>query len=224
MVIYHIMYNLKFLYGVDVPIFFENWFNLVRDTFVGIFVLISGIVTAYSKSNIKRGVKCFFLGMGVTFVTAFAPIAPILFGILHMLGVCMMLFGLFEGLLAKIKPPVGIAVCIFLFVLTFNVRFGYLGFVHLLYWDLPTVLYSVELLFPLGFAHRGFSSGDYFPLLPWVFLFTAGGFCGRILRSSSNTWFIKSYCKPIGFVGRHSIWVYLLHQPIAFLILTIIFN
>ena len=33
MVVYHAMYDLKFIFGVDVPIFFDSWFNIIRDIF-----------------------------------------------------------------------------------------------------------------------------------------------------------------------------------------------
>ena len=63
MVVYHLMVDLKFVFNVDVPIFFEGWFDIIRDIFVGIFISISGIVCNYSRNNVKRGAECFFIGM-----------------------------------------------------------------------------------------------------------------------------------------------------------------
>jgi len=120
MVVYHGAFALVEFYGVNVPFFFENWFYPIWAVFAGSFIFISGIVCRYSRNNIKRGAQCFFLGMGVTFVTAiFAPSVAILFGILHFLGVCMMLYGLGESVWGKVKPPVAIAICVFLFAITY---------------------------------------------------------------------------------------------------------
>ena len=31
MVVYHAMYDLKYLFGLDIPIFFDGWFDVIRD-------------------------------------------------------------------------------------------------------------------------------------------------------------------------------------------------
>ena len=63
MVVYHLMFNLKFMFGVDVPIFFESWFDVIRDIFAGAFICISGIVCNYSRIIIKVVFQFFFLGL-----------------------------------------------------------------------------------------------------------------------------------------------------------------
>ena len=68
MVVYHAMYDLKYLFGLDIPIFFDGWFDVIRDIFAGLFIFISGTVCRYSSNNIKRGAQCFFIGMIMTFV------------------------------------------------------------------------------------------------------------------------------------------------------------
>ncbi|MCI5579391.1 MAG: DUF1624 domain-containing protein, partial [Oscillospiraceae bacterium] len=42
MVIYHAMFELKYEFGINVPIFFDNWFGIIRDIFAGTFIFISG--------------------------------------------------------------------------------------------------------------------------------------------------------------------------------------
>ena len=39
MVVYHAMYDLKYLFGLDIPIFFDGWFDVIRDIFAGLFIL-----------------------------------------------------------------------------------------------------------------------------------------------------------------------------------------
>ena len=225
MVVYHVMYDLKYLHGVNVPIFFEAWFDVIRDTFAGAFIFISGTVCRYSSSNLKRGAQCFFIGMIVTFVTAFAtPGAPVMFGILHMLGVSMMIFGLFEHLLDKIPALLGIIISAVLFLACWNVPGGYIGIRGLFAFDLPRAAYNARLLFPLGMYGSGFVSGDYFPLLPWLFLFIAGSYFGRYAAANVlPQWFYRTHSRFFAAAGRYTLWIYVLHQPVAYVIMMCIF-
>ena len=214
------MFTLKAFYKVDVPFFFENWFYWIWAVFAGSFVFISGIVCRYSANNIKRGAQCFLLGMVLTFVTALAaPPVAILFGILHFLGICMLLFGLGEELFDFIPPYVGLIVSVVLLAFTWNVPNGYLGTGSISF-ELPQLLYKAKLLFPLGFKGAGFSSGDYFPMLPWVFLFFAGVYFGIFVKEGDCPRFFYATRIPLlAAVGRYTIWIYLFHQPLAILIL-----
>ena len=81
MVVYHAMYDLKYLFGLDIPIFFDGWFDVIRDIFAGLFIFISGTVCRYSSNNIKRGAQCFFIGMIMTFVMPFFTSGTVMFGI-----------------------------------------------------------------------------------------------------------------------------------------------
>ena len=175
MVVYHAMYDLKYLFGLDIPIFFDGWFDVIRDIFAGLFIFISGTVCRYSSNNIKRGAQCFFIGMIMTFVMPFFTSGTVMFGILHFLGVSMMLFGLGQKLFDLLPSWVGIGVCVLLFILTMNVRLtyangmispGYIGIPNLFAIKLPMAAYNVGVLFPLGLHNASFSSSDYFPMMP----------------------------------------------------------
>ena len=195
MVVYHAMYDLKYLFGLDIPIFFDGWFDVIRDIFAGLFIFISGTVCRYSSNNIKRGAQCFFIGMIMTFVMPFFTSGTVMFGILHFLGVSMMLFGLGQKLFDLLPSWVGIGVCVLLFILTMNVRLtyangmispGYIGIPNLFAIKLPMEAYNVGVLFPLGLHNASFSSSDYFPMMPWFFLFLAGSYRSSATRPTSN--------------------------------------
>lgn len=226
MVVYHVMYDLRFIYGVDVPFFFEAWFDVIRDIFAGMFIFISGTVCRYSSNNLKRGAQCFFLGMILTFVTAFSsPTYPILFGILHMLGISMLIYGLLEKHWDKLPAALGMILFALLFALSFNVRSGYIGTQHIFTISLPDSLYQSDLMFPLGFISARFASSDYFPLLPWLFLFISGNYFGVFaVKGRLPKFFYNKHIPFLALTGRYTIWIYLLHQPIAMLILNIIFR
>ncbi len=225
MVVYHTMYQLKYTFGVDVPVFFDGWFNVVRDIFAGLFIFISGAVCRFSKNNIKRGAQCFFLGMILTFVTPFFSDGTICFGILHMLGVSMMLFGLGEQIFDCLPALAGILISAVLFVLTIGVKDGFIGIGGLFELQLPEQAYNVGVLFPFGMYSRGFVSLDYFPLLPWFFLFIAGSYFGIWAKNKSLPgFFYPTHIKWLAAVGRHTIWIYMLHVPIIYLIFSLIFR
>ncbi|MDR0223022.1 MAG: DUF1624 domain-containing protein [Oscillospiraceae bacterium] len=225
MVVYHVLFDLKNFYGVNVPVFFDGWFYIVRDVFAGSFIFISGIVCRYSRDNTKRGAQCFLLGMAVTFATAFAaPETPVLFGILHLLGICMILYGLVGSLWDILPAFAGIILNVFLFALTRNVYGGYIG-IGGFSLALPEAAYNARLLFPLGFAGDGFVSGDYFPLLPWFFLFIAGSYFGVYVKDNRcPAFFYETRVRFFAAAGRHTIWIYLLHQPLAAAVLYLIFK
>lgn len=226
MVVYHLMYNLKFIFGIDVPIFFDSWFYVVQTVFAGTFIFISGIVCNYSRSNLKRGAQCFFIAMIFTFVTAFVlPKSPDLFGVLHCLGICMMVYGLSENVIKKIPSLAGIIICVLLFMLSYNFDTGYSGIASLFRFKMPSELYSTSVLFPLGFPKAGFASLDYFPLFPWLFIFIAGSFFGVYVKKGlMPEFFYKTHIKFFAAAGRYSLWIYVLHQVIIYPVLCIIFG
>ena len=124
------------------------------------------------------------------------------FGILHMLGVCMMLFPLFKRLL-------GVGAGLVLGV----------GFVALGVW-FESFCIPVNLLFPLGLRAQGFyCGGDYFPLLPGFGWFLLGAVIGRTAYRKKQSLLPRvNAANPVirffSFCGRHSLLIYMLHQPV----------
>lgn len=225
MVVYHAMYDLKFIFELDIPFFFENWFDVIRDIFAGTFIFISGAVCRYSRNNMKRGIQCFFIGMIMTFVLPFFTGGTIMFGILHFLGISMMIFGLAENIFDVLPATVGVIICAVLFVLTMGVSDGFIGVGGVFELALPRKAYDVGVLFPLGLHSDYFRSSDYFPMLPWFFVFVAGSYFGVWAKNGSlPKFFYPTHCKWLATVGRYTIWIYVLHQPILYLIFSLIFR
>ncbi|MCL2036153.1 MAG: DUF1624 domain-containing protein [Oscillospiraceae bacterium] len=223
MVVYHAAFYLKEVYKVKIPILFDNWFYYVWAVFAGSFIFISGIVCRYSRDNTKRGAQCFFMGMLVTFVTAiFTPELTILFGILHFMGISMMIFGVGEALWDFVPALVGLIISVLLLIFTWNIESGVIG-IGTFSFTLPAVLYESWVFFPLGFAKVG--SADYFPLFPWIFLFFAGAYFGVYVRDGAcPKFFYSTRIRFLAAAGRHTIWIYLLHMPIITLVLFLIYG
>lgn len=226
MAFHHAFYTLAYLFSVDAGRYLFDFFAPLSPFFAGTFVLISGTVSNLSRSNLKRGLKLIAVSLIISFVTIiFIEGEEIYFGILHMLAVCMILYSFLKKPMLKIPAPAGIAASIFLFFITYPVTKGLIGFNGLLTFELPGFLYSAGWLFPLGFTSSGFYSADYFPLFPWFFMFLAGGFIGRYASEGRFPKFMfKKRIPPLGWLGRHSLAVYVLHQPVIFGIFYLIEN
>lgn len=226
MVVYHTFYDVVVIFGMNIPVFYSPFIQSLVILFAGLFIFISGTACHYSRNNLKRGGICFLLGLALTTGTALVmPDEFIAFGILHMLGICMMLFPLLQKWISKISPSVGLPVALLLWALFFHLPDGYLGFEGLLRISMPRQPYEWRFLFWLGFPPPGFFSSDYFPILPWIFCFLAGGFFGVLVKENRlPSWFYHPHIRPLAFVGRHTLIVYLLHQPIVYGLLTVIFS
>ena len=226
MVFYHLAYDLVVIFEMDVPLFGTPLLDALQAIFAGAFIFISGAACRYSRNNLKRGVLCLGAGIIITYVTGlFAPEQIVRFGILHMLGTAMIIFGLVEVLLDKLSPLVGMAVFGVLFVLFYNTIDGFFGIKGLFELECPIELYKAGVMYPLGFYGYNFQSSDYFPLLPWLFLFIAGSYFGVLLKGGTMPkWFYATHCKPLAFVGRKTMWIYLLHQPVIMAVIWIIFT
>lgn len=221
MVIYHFTYDLLYFFDLSFPFFHSSFLNFIRDIFAGGFIFISGIACRFSKNNLRRGIYCFLFGMIMTVGSLlFVPDLPIYFGILHLLGCCMILFGLLNSFLDKFYYIILFVIFSLFFFATYHLPIGQIGFPFLGWFSLPQQWYSSPYLFWLGFPSADFYSADYFPLLPWLFLFLAGSCLGIPIRDRKfPNWFYPQHSKILSTIGRHTIWIYLAHQPIIFGIL-----
>lgn len=224
MVFYHACYDLAEIFMPGMPFFYSFPMQFLQLVIAGDFVLISGAASRFSRNNLKRGLQVLGCGLVLTIATAlFMRSQLVSFGVLHMLGICMILFALIQKALDLIHPTIGILLCTLLFMGTYFVSSGIIGFPPATA-ALPLSLYSTPFLFWLGFPGPGFFSSDYFPLLPWFFFFLAGTFVGVYLKEQRfPRWVYQSHAPWLAKVGRHTIWIYMLHQPILYGIFTLIF-
>ncbi len=215
MVLYHGMFDLVYLFSVPVSWYGETPGYVWQQSICWTFILVSGASLHYGQKTVKRGglvLLCAVLVSAVSFVAM--PSQRVLFGILHFLGVAMLLFVPLRGVLQKINPRVGGVVCFGLFLLTKTVPRGYLGIGDMTLWPLPQALYQTDVLFVLGLPGPGFFSADYFPLVPWLFLFFTGYFLWGALKGRFSA--SKPGKNPLEWAGRHSLGIYVVHQPLLY--------
>ena len=224
MMLYHACWDLVFLFGVQM-----NWYaatpgHLWQQSICWVFILLSGFCVPLGHHTLRRGATVFGAGALVTAVTLlFMPEERVIFGVLTFLGAAMLLTGILEPLLQKVPPAAGLVVSAVLFALCYSVSSGWGGVGS---WKLllPQGLYANYLTAFFGFYPEGFFSTDYFALLPWIFLFWAGYFGHRSIGRARMEPLRRSVCAPLGWMGRHSLVLYLLHQPVIFGVLWVIFQ
>lgn len=224
MIFYHGAYDAVYLFRFTGTAWFTSAPMAFLQRYIAVsFILIAGIMGRYTGSNLRRGTKTFLCGMLVTAVTLLVlPSERILFGILHFLGAAMMLLGLCKSLLEKIPAPVGLLLSALLYLATDSIGRGWIGLGPLRL-ELPRALYDAGFLFPLGLHPRIFASADYYPLLPWLFLFLAGYWLGEAFYHRRMPDFCyREHLPALGWVGRHALPIYLAHQPVVYGVLWMI--
>lgn len=206
MVIHHFLYDIYAFLGAPRYIFSNPVFDFLHYVFAGSFIFLAGVSSRFSRSNLKRGAICFGIAMVMTVVTTFMNV-PIRFGVLHLLGVCMVLYGLTSKALDTLLPrPIQAIVYIIL------------GIVSALAVQYINIGEAARFLFPFGWTYPGFYSSDWFPLFPWMFVFLCGTWAGSyIIERQFPDWFYEWKGVPaLSFLGRHALFVYVLHQPVLY--------
>ena len=226
MIVYHTAFDLAMFYDFDIEVFTGPWRFLARTTAI-LFLLLVGISFAISwnknlvgpersgptrffvyKKYIKRGLILLAWGIGISLVTFIVDQETyVRFGILHLIGVAMILLPLFVHLRGLILP-IGLGLILFS---------PWLERMHA----------NTEMLLPLGIEPDYFASVDYFPLLPWFGVILIGLVAGQKFYIGDTRWREHSNLKALDsklftWPGRHSLMLYLIHQPIILLILTLL--
>lgn len=220
MMLYHACWDMMFLFGI-----WMDWYagmpgRLWQQTICWVFILLSGFCVQLGHHTLRRGAQVFGAGALVTAVTLlFMPEDRVIFGVLTFLGSAMLLTGVLEPLLKKIPPAAGLAVSAVLFALTYHLDERWLGFGGLRL-ALPDAWYANYFTAFFGFLPFDFYSTDYFALLPWLFLFWAGYFLHGVVGRARMEPLRRSVCPALGWMGRHSLLLYLLHQPVIYGVLS----
>ena len=171
-------------------------------------------MTSLSRNNLKRGGVYAAAAGAVFLATSIAGVdTPISFGIIYCMAACTLLYAATAPLLNRLPAAVGLISCLVLFAATYT---------------LPHTTYPVEGLAWLGVPSASFVSGDYYPLLPNVFLYLAGAFAARWFdqhhASGYPMWMMKADVPFLSMIGKLSLPIYLVHQPLLILIFTMVSN
>jgi len=196
MILWHLAWDLMYYYHY--PIRLDRglmyWgFQFIAPT----FMILAGISSSFTRSHFRRaGRVLFFAALLTAGSYVYDPEQAILFGILHFMGVNMLLYPLYR------RCPTWLMVVAVLALVLAGRPVARLDMPH-------------NWLLPLGFRSHGYRSFDYFPLIPYAGYFLAGVVLGRVFYPGGQARFRVSVPpNPISFLGQHSLTVYLAHQPI----------
>lgn len=212
-IVIHFIFDLRYFAGLNIQL--PAIYLFIQNNGAVLFILISGICVTLGSRSFRRGSIVFACGMLISCVT-YAMIAlnmagsdaAIHFGILHLLGVSMMLYPLFKKLPTAVTAILGGVIIVT----------GYL---------LLQRHFDVKWLFIFGIRHPGYAAGDYFPLLPYLGWFLEGVVLGRTLYKEKRSLMpkVNANALPLRFLrfcGRHSLLIYLAHQPVCYGLLMLI--
>lgn len=203
----HLSYDLVDLFAV-VRLKDYTLYNWSQEWGGMLFLPISGISATLGSRPGRRGLQVFACGLLVSGVTVgmyllgFADRGIIIyFGVLQCLAVCMFLWQLFRKCPTWLIAVFGAVFSAAGLYLTRNVRL------------------SFSWLAPFGLIGHSFASSDYYPLLPNFGYFLLGAALGRILYPKKesllpNVNTANPVIRFLTFCGRHSLIIYLVHQPI----------
>ena len=178
MVVHHFLYDLVAFCGAPEWLFSNPVFDFLHFVFAGLFIFLSGVSSNFSRSNVKRGAEGPGLRPGDHGGDGGDGDAHPLRGAAsagHLHGA----YGLTRPLWERLPFWAVPALSLLGLVLTGHMVGG-----------VPS---ESRWLWMLGWTYEGFVSTDYFPLLPWVFVFLLGTWAGKYIKAGG--------CPP-GSMGR----------------------
>lgn len=196
MIIFHTVVDLNKFVGIDIDYLSGFWYWEGKASALT-FIFLSGISSGFSKNNVRRGVKVIAYGMAITLITYILYKEQyVRFGILHLLGISMILFPLLKkmnNMLLFISAAVIALVAI----------------------PLKNILANTSLLLPLGVMYREFATLDYYPLSPYLSMFILGIIAYKMYYYKKHSLFKFGYeNKYITAISKNSLAIYLIHQPV----------
>ena len=202
MVVHHFLFDLYAFLEAPRWLFYNPVFNVLHYVFAVVFIGLSGVSSRFSRSNIRRGVIVLAIALAMSLVTWFLAM-PIRFGVLHLLGVSMIFYGIthkmWEGIPDKLMP----VLCVLLIILSLLA----VNFIRI----------DSEHLWMFGWYTEDFYSADYFPMLPWLFVFLFGTWVGKHVREGHLPERFYAFSVPFfPQVGRKALIIYIVHQPILY--------
>ena len=210
MAVYHFAWDLEFFGYAPPGMTAEGGWRIFARLIAGSFLFLVGfsLVLAHGqairwRSFAKRLAQVGIAALAITVVTIFAtPDRYIFFGILHCIAVSNVAGLAFLRVPALLSGLAGIAIVLFSD-------------------NLAAPLFDQPLLLWLGLSTLPVLSNDYVPLFPWFGPVLLGVAAARLAVDRNLLQPLASFYAGSGhadraliFAGRHSLIVYLFHQPV----------
>lgn len=212
MVCFHACYDLAYLFGVSLPWFTDTAFQVFwRCSISWVFLFLAGWMASYSRNNFKRSGVYALAALAIFAATTLASVDDAVnFGIMFCMAASTFVIAVLRPCLEKLSPAMGCIVAIAIFLATLGV---------------PLQRYGIPHLAWLGFPDPSFASGDYYPLIPYFFMYLAGFFASRLPGAQTlPDWCKRDFCPPLSWLGKQSLLIYLAHQPLLLLVFSLVFK
>ncbi len=212
MVAYHFLFDLSFFWGFPFDVTAGAGWKTGIVVVASLFLLVSGMsawLAAQRNPSIQRAMRralTVIVAAVIVSITTYAmnPERWIRFGILHLIGVTMLIAPFFVRRSPAVPMLIGI-LCIMTGIALKDTTSAHM-------W-----------LLPLGIMPPEFFSFDYYPLFPWSGMMLLGiAIAPTLLQYFRATYGTHSRWNTLLLPGRHSLLIYLMHQPLLFLLLTIL--
>jgi uncharacterized membrane protein len=204
MVSFHLIVDLKDFHGFQVEYLSGFWYYEGKLSAV-LFIFLAGVSSTLNRRPSFHGIKVLAaaaLVSGATYL--FSPATYVRFGILHLLAISILLSPILRRLPSAILGILAVALL-------------------LLPRSLDQITNDSGLLLPLGVTPATFASMDYYPLIPWLAVFALGLLTGRhIYRDQQSILPKLAGTEIISDLGRHSLIIYLVHQPLMLALLSLL--
>ena len=214
MIIYHFYWDLGYFGFIDLRVVTQG-LGLIIAQLIGLsFITIAGIssrlqslTNSYKSKMVRRIFRLMSISIAISILTFIIDKSNfIFFGILHFLSVC----SLISLILIKIKS-------------NFQLLLICLGTGLI---SISEITFNIPFIFSwLGFSKELPLTNDFYPIIPWITFYFFGFWLGSIINEITN----KKYenisindpqpglvLKLIEYVGRKSLVIYILHQPLLF--------
>lgn len=227
MIVYHASWNLVYIYGVKWPWYHSQGAYVWQQSICWTFILLSGFCFSLGKRPWRNGFLVFGSGVLVSLVTILImPSNRVVFGVLTCIGSCMLILAGTKKFFGKVDCKVGMVISFLFFLITKKINAGYLLLPINCRLELPKAWYQNYVSTYLGFPFEQFYSTDYFSIIPWFFLFLTGYYLCRIFEKYHLFKLSIFHCgvQVFSYLGRHSLFIYLLHQPVIYGLQEIFFN
>lgn len=210
MIAYHACWDGFYLLGLPWGWFTSDAARFWQQSICWTFILLSGFCWPMGRHHLKRGLTVLGAGALLTIVTLLiVPENRVICGVLTFTGSAMLLMIPLDRLCRRIPPVLGAAGSFIVFLALWVITLPSLSETA----GLPLRMLAVWT----GFPPADFFSTDYFPLLPWLFLFVTGRFLHPLLTRLPQWERWKQLgVRPLSLVGRFALPVYLLHQPVLY--------
>lgn len=211
MILFNYSVTLDYFRIINMPPDFIYSFVFPR-AIASVFIFISGAAAYVSFEKNKenfgkkyyiRGVKLIFFAILITvFTYIFVPARTVYFGILHFFAAGSFLVPFFIKY-NKLNLIAGLLIILAGFYL------------QLTEFNFPYLLW-------LGFTPENFFTFDYFPLIPWLGVLLLGIYSGRyVIGKTASLEFEGRLAAAFKFLGKNSLFIYLIHQPLMVLLLMV---